>query len=584
MNYRSIFRHYWQFIVKYKWAQIWILLAYALGKIVDIAVVSLIYKGIIDVTATAPVDAADQLWTLILYLAGAFIFMNLVFRIGDYFIIKSQSKIEEELSNYALEKLQNHSYTFFTNTFTGSLIAKTKRFVSSFETLHDQFVYSLWFGFISLGSSLAVLFYVETWLGWLFFGWLVTYIGMVAILIRYQIPKSLANAAADTKVTGHYSDIISNFFTVKMFGSRVWEEKQFRKTTKFQEEKRRTAWMQEGFWNGLWQGINIDLFVWIFMAVSVWLWLSGSITAGTIVLMQIYAITSFNVVWQISKNVVRVTSALTDADEMVELLDQETGVRDPERPEPVRMKSGAIEFSDVHFTYGAETKVFSGLGFSIPAGQRVALVGHSGAGKTTITKLLLRFRDIDSGLIAIDDQDITKVLQDELRKKIAYVPQEPLLFHRSIKENIAYGKPGATQKEIAAVAKKAHAHEFIMKLPQGYNTLVGERGVKLSGGERQRVAIARAMLKDAPIIMLDEATSALDSVAEEKIQDALWKLVEGKTAIVIAHRLSTIQRMDRIIVFENGEIVEDGTHKELLAQKGQYAELWDSQVGGFIGE
>ena len=228
--------------------------------------------------------------------------------------------------------------------------------------------------------------------------------------------------------------------------------------------------------------------------------------------------------------------------------------------------------------------MFSDLSLSIKPGEKVGLVGHSGSGKTTFTRLLLRFSDIDGGAIKLDDQDIRAITQDDLHKKIAYVPQEPLMFHRSLADNIRYGNFSASQKEIERVAKLAHADDFIKDQPKGYETLVGERGVKLSGGQRQRIAIARAMLKDAPILVLDEATSALDSESEVLIQDALWKLMEGRTAIVIAHRLSTIQKMDRIVVMDNGSIVEEGTHKELIAKKGVYASLWDHQTGGFIEE
>ncbi|MDC1205506.1 ABC transporter ATP-binding protein/permease [Candidatus Pacebacteria bacterium] len=584
MHFKSIFKHYWQFVVKYKWSQIIMLFVYGVGKIIDIALVPILFKEIIDTVSNPPTDPAPILYLLVGYLVVSHIFMNIVFRIGDYFIITSQSKILEELSNYSLTKLQNHSYSFFTNAFSGALIAKSKRFVAAFETLHDQFIFSLWFGGISLISSTAVLFYFSPILGGAFLLWLIIYILMVAYLVRYQIPKSLQNAAADTKVTAHFSDIIANFFTVKMFGASKREEKLFEKTVTYQEGKRRTAWMQESFWNGMFQGLNIDFFVIVFVTIAIWLWLGGSISAGTIVLIQIYAFTSFHVVWGISKNLIRVSAALTDANEMVEIFDQEVEVKDPEKPEKVTMPHGDVRFENVHFMYEKKTRMFAGLDLHIKSGEKVALVGHSGAGKTTITKLLLRFRDIDSGSITIDGQDIRHVLQDELRREIAYVPQEPLLFHRSIRENIAYAKPSATMKEIEAVAKKAHAHEFIQQLPNGYKTLVGERGVKLSGGERQRVAIARAMLKDAPIIMLDEATSSLDSLSESKIQDALWKLIKNKTTIIIAHRLSTIQKMDRIIVFNNGRVTEEGTHQTLIAKRGIYAELWDSQVGGFITE
>jgi ATP-binding cassette subfamily B protein len=228
------------------------------------------------------------------------------------------------------------------------------------------------------------------------------------------------------------------------------------------------------------------------------------------------------------------------------------------------------------------TGLFNKFSLSVKSGEKIGLVGHSGSGKTTITKLLLRFMDVQSGEILIDGQDISKIKQDDLRRNISYVPQDPILFHRSLRENIAYGKSDASQEEIVAASKAANAHDFITSLPEGYDTLVGERGIKLSGGERQRVAIARAMLKDAPILILDEATSALDSISERHIQEAFERLMKGRTTLAIAHRLSTIQKMDRIVVFSNGKISEQGTHSELTKNSGVYAELWQEQSSGFI--
>lgn len=249
----------------------------------------------------------------------------------------------------------------------------------------------------------------------------------------------------------------------------------------------------------------------------------------------------------------------------------------------LNITSGLIKWRNVTFEYG-DNKVFNEFDLNIPSGQRVGLVGPSGAGKTTFVSLLLRQHDINKGEILIDGQNIAKVTQNSLRENIAVVPQEPLLFHRSIKENIAYGKPDATDNEIMTVARLARAHEFIKDLPKGYDTLVGERGVKLSGGQKQRVAIARAMLKDAPILVLDEATSALDSESEVAIQEALHKLMRGKTVVAIAHRLSTLREMDRIIVLEGGKIVEDGSHDSLLEHGGVYSRLWKHQAGGFLKE
>lgn len=270
---------------------------------------------------------------------------------------------------------------------------------------------------------------------------------------------------------------------------------------------------------------------------------------------------------------------------MSDMLAQQVQVADAPRAKHLILTTPTIELRDMYYAYSdGGANVLDGINLSIPAGQKVGLVGHSGAGKTTITHLLLRFADVTGGSISIDGHDIRDITQASLRQAIAYVPQEPMLFHRSLRENIAYGKPQATDSEIRDAARKANALDFIEQLPDGLDTLVGERGVKLSGGQRQRIAIARAILKDAPILILDEATSALDSESEKLIQDALEKLMKGRTSIVIAHRLSTIAKLDRIIVLDKGRIAEDGTHSKLLTQKGIYAKLWAHQSGGFIEE
>jgi ATP-binding cassette subfamily B protein len=284
------------------------------------------------------------------------------------------------------------------------------------------------------------------------------------------------------------------------------------------------------------------------------------------------------------RNLERVFS---DAHEMIEIMNQPPELIDSLDAQELSINKGSIEFNNVTFRYedaSAEDAVLAGFTLHIKPGEKIGLVGRSGGGKTTITKLALRFMDIQSGTISIDNQNIAHVTQQSLRRAISYVPQEPLLFHRTLEENVRYGNLGATHAEVEKAAQLSHADEFINDLPRAYSTLVGERGIKLSGGQRQRVAIARAMLKDAPILILDEATSALDSESEVLIQDALWKLMADRTAIVIAHRLSTIQKMDRIIVMDKGKIAEEGTHQALLKHKGIYAKLWAHQSGGFLEE
>jgi ATP-binding cassette subfamily B protein len=322
------------------------------------------------------------------------------------------------------------------------------------------------------------------------------------------------------------------------------------------------------------------LLIWITVSMA----LKGKLTLGDIVLVQFYLVGIMGSLWSFGRVIRNIERSLADAHEMTVILLTPKLVTDAPHAKIFAPSSGAISFNAVSFGYEESTNLFDKLTLDIKPGEKIGLVGPSGGGKTTITKLILRLSDLSSGEILIDSQNIAAVQQDSLREHIAFVPQEPILFHRTLADNIRYGNEHATDKELLQAAKFAHADEFISALPLKYETLVGERGVKLSGGQRQRVAIARAMLRNARILVLDEATSALDSESESLIQDALWKLMEGRTAIVIAHRLSTIQRMDRIIVLDKGQIAEEGTHNQLVAKGGLYAKLWGHQSGGFLQE
>lgn len=289
------------------------------------------------------------------------------------------------------------------------------------------------------------------------------------------------------------------------------------------------------------------------------------------------------IAWSFVRSTSGMLKSVANAKEMVDIFELETEIKDQENPQDLVVTESKVTFMNVEFSYPEGEKVFQGLNFTVAPGEHVGLVGPSGGGKSTVTKLLLRFVEPTSGTISIDGQDITKVRQDDLRAAIAYVPQDPALFHRSLRENISYAKPEATDAEIIEAAKKSHAHEFIGKLKEGYDTLVGERGVKLSGGQRQRIAIARAILKNAPILVMDEATSALDTISEVAIREAISELIENKTAIIIAHRLSTVEKMDRIIVLgKDGTIEEEGSHGDLINRGGLYSTLWNHQTGGFL--
>jgi ATP-binding cassette subfamily B protein len=316
---------------------------------------------------------------------------------------------------------------------------------------------------------------------------------------------------------------------------------------------------------------------------AVFLWQRGLVTVGDFVLIQVYIISLMDRLWGIGQNMRQLYGSFADATEMLDIMELPHEIRDMTGAKPLTVLEGTILFDHVRFEYHDSHAVLDDFNLSVQSHEKVALVGSSGAGKTTLAKLLLRLYDVTKGTIRIDGQDIANVTQESLRKAIAFVPQEPMLFHRSLMDNIRYGRQGATDDEVIEAAKQAHCHEFISQYPEGFSTLVGERGVKLSGGERQRVAIARAILKNAPILVLDEATSSLDSESERLIQDALLRLMKGKTVIAIAHRLSTVMHMDRLIVIERGTVVLAGTHDELLSHESNlYKKLWEIQAGGFI--
>ena len=417
---------------------------------------------------------------------------------------------------------------------------------------------------------------------------------LMALLVVYAIVSyvmykrilSLNEDAADAQNTlsGALSDAVTNILAVKTYGREDYERELFDHANRevvARDTKRMMASLARGI-------ITACIALAIMSVVAVFIaggnaWFG--ITPGTLVIMFTYTYTITNQFNFISRGLQRFNVAFGDASGMTTVLDEPRLVADEPNAKPLKVTAGDIDFKDLNFWYtdgNAKTKVFDNFNLHIPAGQRVGLVGRSGAGKTTLTKLLLRLSDIQEGEILIDGQNVAKCTQQSLRRQVAYVPQEALLFHRTIAENIAYARPDASMDEIREAACQANALEFIERLPQGFDTVTGERGIKLSGGQRQRIAIARAMLANAPILVLDEATSALDSESEKLVQDALEKLMQGRTSIVVAHRLSTVASLDRIVVLDRGKIVEDGPHAELIAQGGEYAQLWSRQTGAYL--
>lgn len=502
-------------------------------------------------------------------------------RIQAYANIYFQQTVISRLYLTSFEYLIKHSHHFFTSQFAGTLTRRVGRYGAAFETICDAILDSFFSSAVFVIGAIAILFARNHTLGVLLAVWAICFIIIQVFLSRLHRPHRVYRAEQDSKMTGALADAIGNQNTITLFAGVRDERRRFEEFVDRYSVARIRAWTyMANIWavqNLLMVVINVAL-----LFVAVIFWQKGELTVGDFVLIETYLIGTFALLNNITQRLRGFYDALSDAEEMVTIFNTPHEIADIPKAVALKVARGTVTFRNVTFSFNPDRPILKDFSLDIPPSQKVALVGPSGAGKSTITKLALRLYDVTSGSIEIDGQSIRAVTQDSLRNAVAFVPQEPILFHRSLLENIRYGKRDATDQEVITAAKKAHCHEFIMELPEGYNTFVGERGVKLSGGERQRVAIARAILKDAPILILDEATSSLDSESEALIQDSLKVLMQGKTVLVIAHRLSTIMNMDRIVVIDDGRVVADGTHDELLARGGLYQKLWSIQAGGFI--
>lgn len=521
---------------------------------------------------------------IIAYAVTTFMSGVAFWRLNIWCIWNLEINVTRDIAKRVFDHLMSMSPAFHANRFSGSLVSQTNKLTGAYVRIADTAIFNLYPLLIALVATILILAPRVP-----VYAMVLIVLSTIYIIgtVHFSKPVRHANtleAEAQSAQTGYLADSVSNVTAVKAFAAGKYEQDRFydvlTHSRRMSRKSIHATMIRETYSSMVTSTIGVSALLIAIFGASV---LDANI--ATLFLIVSYTANIGERLWEFQNVLRNFNRGLGDASDMVKILEIKPGIPDPKKPEDIKIVRGAIAITDMTFTHSENNDaLFKNLNMRVKAGEKVGLVGRSGSGKTTLTKLLLRFSDIDSGIIKIDGQDITSIAQDDLRSHIAYVPQEPLLFHRTLAENIAYGRPDASQKEIEEIAKLAHAHEFIELLPKKYETLVGERGVKLSGGQRQRVAIARAILKNAPILLLDEATSALDSESEELIQDALWKLMENRTAIVIAHRLSTIQKMDRILVMDAGKIIEEGSHKELIRANGPYAELWNRQSGGFLDE
>jgi ATP-binding cassette subfamily B protein len=546
-----------------------------------------VYSGhLVDALTKGTEDVSARHAALVAFVAiVALGFSSIVLRmIGLQAIVPFTLRIMSDVARDAFMRVQRFSTDWHANSFAGSTVRKITRGMWALDLYNDTILLALLPSLMVLLGSMVLLGLHWASLGLVVAPGALLYVSMtIALSTRSIAPAARVSNAWDTKLGGTLADALTCNPVVKSFGAEAREDARFVRVVSRWRRRINRTWLRYNYT----AAVQLTVLLCLRGSViggSLLLWLAGRASPGDVT----YVLTSYYIIHaylrDVGMHINNLQRSVNDMEELVEIHGEPIGITDAADAHPIMIEGGRIQFENVSFHYGGHrAPLYDRLSVDIGAGERVGLVGRSGSGKTTFVKLVQRLYDVSGGRILIDGQDIAKATQQSLRSQIAIVQQDPILFHRSLAENIAYGAPGASIAAIEHAARLANAHDFILRLPKGYSTLVGERGVKLSGGERQRVALARAFLADAPVLILDEATSSLDSESEALIQQAMERLMKGRTSIVIAHRLSTVRSLDRILVFDRGEIVEQGNHAALIARTGGiYRSLFERQAMEFV--
>lgn len=579
----TLFAFIWYFLKEFKFAVV-VFVSLALIAGVWGPFNSLLIKHIVDLLPNVPYSGASQLLLPVgLIVLNFIVFDNFTWRTISYIQGKYVPLIMQHIIAKSMDYVLGHSNRFFQERLTGKISKQIINLAEGVGQLITPIMSNFLRGFSLIFVACVTAYWVNPIFGLILITWFIFFASISALMSKKLVTLSDMQASQESIVTGEVVDTLSNQSNIRIFARKQHENQRIMPYL----NNWCSAYRNTHFY-GLAMHIMQGGLIAIMMACSAYalvkLYAAQLVTIGDFVLIFGLTMEAGHMMWFTTQQLDAFNKEVGRCRQSLSALFIPLEVTDKHNAKPLRNVSGHILFQDISFHYKGTDPLFKNKYVEIIAGQKVGLVGYSGGGKTTFANLIMRLYDVTDGAILIDGQDIRDVTQDSLHENIAMIPQDPVLFQRTIMENMRYGNIDATDDEVIKAAKKAHAHEFIKQLPEGYNSLVGERGVKLSGGQRQRIAISRAVLKNAPILILDEATSQLDSITEGDIQASLWELMQGKTTIVIAHRLSTLLHMDRILVFNKGEIVEDGAHQELLERDKLYKQLWDAQIGGFLGD